>query len=57
MHSCSQSAVLTAYIEKVEQFLSGDLKASISPREYILKHAGYERYANDAYERMTKYCE
>ncbi len=45
-----------AYIEKVEQFLSGDLKASISPREYILKHAGYERYANDAYDLMEKYC-
>jgi len=45
------------YIEKVQQFLSGDLKPSISPREYILRHAGYERYANDAYELMIKYCE
>lgn len=44
------------YIKKVKQFLSGKLKPSISPREYILKHAGYERYANDAYELMMKYC-
>ena len=36
------------YIEVVKRFLNGDLKPSISPREYILRHAGYERYANDA---------
>jgi len=44
------------YIEKVKQFLNGELNPSISPREYILRHAGYERYANDAYELMIKYC-
>ena len=45
-----------AYINKIKEFLSGELKPSISPREYILKHAGYERYANDAYKLMVKYC-
>jgi len=48
--------VAQAYIDKVKEFLAGDLKPSISPREYILKHAGYERYANDAYKLLTKYC-
>ena len=44
------------YIEVVKRFLNGDLKPSISPRKYILQHAGYERYANDAYDLMLKYC-
>jgi hypothetical protein len=44
------------YIEVVKRFLNGELKPSISPREYILQHAGYERYANDAYDLMIKYC-
>jgi hypothetical protein len=44
------------YIEKVQEFLRGDLKPTISPREYILSHAGYERYAEDAYKLMVKYC-
>ncbi len=45
-----------AYIDKIKEFLAGELKPSISPREYILKHAGYERYANDAYKLMVEYC-
>ena len=44
------------YIDLLKTFLSGDLKPSISPREYILKHAGYERYANDAHKLLVKYC-
>ena len=45
------------YLEVVKKFLSGELKPSISPREYILQHAGYERYANDAYDLMLRYCQ
>ena len=45
-----------AYIEKIREFLSGDLELTISPRKYILKHAGYERYANDAHDLFVKYC-
>jgi hypothetical protein len=44
------------YVEKVKEFLDGKLQAPLSPREYILRHAGYERYANDAYKLMIKYC-
>jgi len=45
-----------AYIDKIKDFLEGRLKPSVSPREYILKHACYERYANDAYKLMVEYC-
>jgi len=45
------------YIEKIKQFLGGEIPMPLSPREYILQHAGYERYANDAYDLMIKYCE
>ena len=44
------------YYEKIVSFLNGGIEMPVSPREYILKHAGYERYANDAYELMLKYC-
>ena len=46
----------TPYVEKVQEFLRGDLKPTVSPREYILRHAGYERYAEDAYKLMVRYC-
>ncbi len=45
------------YLEVLDSFLAGGIKQSISPREYILQHAGYERYANDAYDLMLRYCE
>ena len=45
-----------AYIEKLQEFLSGKLKIENTPRDYILKHAGYERYRNDAYQLLLKYC-
>jgi glycosyltransferase involved in cell wall biosynthesis len=44
------------YYHKIRSFLDGDLVPLISPREYILKHTSYQRYADDAYELMTRYC-
>ena len=45
-----------AYFEKIKEFLDGSLKLEESPREYILRHAGYRRYADDAYDLLNKYC-
>lgn len=44
------------YYEKISSFLSGEIDLRISPRGYILKHAGYKRYVNDAHKLMIKYC-
>jgi hypothetical protein len=44
------------YYNKIKEFLDGDLQINVSPREYVLKHTSYQRYANDAYELMNKYC-
>ena len=45
-----------AYHKKIREFLDGDLKLSTGPREYVLEHAGYQRYADDAHKLMVKYC-
>ena len=45
-----------SYIDKLNDFLNGDLVPSISPRDYILKHAGYARYSEDAFRLLNKYC-
>jgi hypothetical protein len=45
-----------AYHKKIKEFLNGDIIPSIGPRDYILKHAGYQRYADDAYKLVSKYC-
>jgi glycosyltransferase involved in cell wall biosynthesis len=44
------------YLNKIKEFLQNKLTIHESPREYILRHAGYERYANDAHDLMMKYC-
>ena len=44
------------YFSKIISFLNGELKYTESPIKYILRHAGYQRYADDAYKLMTKYC-
>ena len=44
------------YVEKIKEFLNGDLAVKKSPREFVLKHTSYERYANDAYDLLLKYC-
>ena len=43
------------YYEKIVSFLNEEIEMPVSPREYILRHAGYERYADDAYKLMLKY--
>ncbi len=44
------------YFNKIKSFLDGTLNIEESPREYILRHAGYKRYADDAYTLLNKYC-
>ena len=44
------------YVKKIKEFLDGQLIVNKSPREFVLKHTSYERYANDAYNLMQKYC-
>tara|TARA_Y100000361_G_scaffold9440_1_gene7600 strand:- start:338 stop:1300 length:963 start_codon:yes stop_codon:yes gene_type:complete len=44
------------YIKKIKEFLNNEIVMEESPREYILRHAGYQRYADDAYNLMVKYC-
>ena len=44
------------YFAKIVEYLNGDIKFDRSPREFILQHAGYQRYADDAYKLMIKYC-
>ena len=43
------------YLKKIKSFLAGQIDMSISPREYILSHAGYQRYASDAHKLFDKY--
>ena len=43
------------YIHKIKSFLNNEISPSISPREFILSHAGYKRYADDAYKLANKY--
>ena len=44
------------YVEKIKEFLDGDLTIDRTQREFVLKHTSYERYANDAYDLLLKYC-
>tara|TARA_R100000008_G_C3581599_1_gene168920 strand:- start:1247 stop:2227 length:981 start_codon:yes stop_codon:yes gene_type:complete len=45
-----------AYIDKIKEFLDDKIPMAESPREYILRHAGYQRYADDASKLLNKYC-
>ena len=44
------------YVEKIKQFVNNELPIVTTPRDFVLHHAGYERYCNDTYELLTKYC-
>jgi hypothetical protein len=43
------------YLNKIKSFLNSEISPSISPREFILSHAGYKRYADDAHKLANKY--
>ena len=45
-----------AYVAKVKEFLDGKLKIKKTPREHVLQHTSYQRYSNDAYRLLEKYC-
>ena len=39
-----------------KEFLDGKLKIKKTPREHVLQHTSYQRYSNDAYKLLEKYC-